>query len=132
MLNKSKVYEQNGLFLSKQRISKGDEIIIGYKGLLLTSGASQVYMHVGYGENWDYCEDIPMIFSDGMFKVKLKVREEGQLGIAFKDPAENWDNNSGQNYCFKVVKKASRVSKEKTETKKEVKATKPRTQKVKK
>lgn len=109
MLNKSKAYEQNGLFLSKQRIYAGDEIIIGYKGLLLTSGAQQVYMHVGYGETWEHCEDIPMIFSDGMFKVKLKVKKEGQLGIVFKDPANNWDNNSGQNYNFKVVKKVSKV-----------------------
>lgn len=128
MLNKSKAYEQNGLFLSKQRIFAEDEIIIGYKGLLLTSGARQVYMHIGYGENWEHCEDIPMIFSDGMFKAKLKVKVEGQLGITFRDPANNWDNNSGQNYNFKVAKKVRRVTKEKAE----VKANRSKEQKVKK
>ena len=117
VLNKSKVYEQNGIFLSKQKMSEGDEIIVGYKGLLCTSGAKQVYMHVGYGDSWDEVEDVPMIFSDGMFKVKLTIKKEGQLGVAFKDPADNWDNNSGQNYNFKVSKRVSRVKKEKAEAK---------------
>lgn len=111
MLNKSKIYEQNGLFISKQRITAGDEIIIGYKGLLASSGAKQVYMHVGYGEEWEDCEDLPMIFSDGMFKAKVLAKKEGQLGVAFKDPADNWDNNSGQNYNFKIYKKPERTKK---------------------
>jgi len=111
VLNKSKAYEQNGIFISKQKITVGDEIIVGYKGLLASSGAKQVYMHVGYGETWEECEDIPMIFSDGMFKVKLTVKKEGVLGIVFKDPVENWDNNSGQNYNFKVSKKVEKAKK---------------------
>jgi len=112
LLNKSKAYEQNGIFISKQRITEGDEIVIGYKGLLASSGAMQVYMHIGYGENWDDCEDIPMIFSDGMFKVKITAKRQGPLGIVFRDPADNWDNNSGQNYNFTICKKAVRTKKE--------------------
>lgn len=117
MMNKAKMYEQNGIFLSKQKMSVDDEVIIGYKGLLLTSGAQQVYMRVGYGEMWDDCEEIPMMFSDGMFKMKMRLKREGQMGIVFRDPANNWDNNSGQNYCFKVGKKVSRVRKKKSDTK---------------
>ena len=111
------MYEQNGIFLSKQKIAVDDEIMIGYKGLLLTSGAQQVYMRVGYGEMWEDCEEVPMIFSDGMFKIKMRLKREGQMGIVFRDPANNWDNNSGQNYNFKIGKKISRVKKMKNEAK---------------
>ena len=131
MLNKSKIYEQNGIFLSKQKMSVGDEIVVGYKGLLSTSGAMQVYMHVGYGEDWQECEDIPMMFSDGMFKVKMVLKREGQLGMAFKDPADNWDNNSGQNYNFTVTKRVSRVKKDK-DNKEKAKKTKAKKQFTKK
>ena len=117
MMNKAKMYEQNGIFLSKQKIAVDDEIMIGYKGLLLTSGAQQVYMRVGYGEMWEDCEEVPMIFSDGMFKIKMRLKREGQMGIVFRDPANNWDNNSGQNYNFKIGKKISRVKKMKNEAK---------------
>lgn len=117
MMNKAKMYEQNGIFLSKQKMSVNDEVVIGYKGLLLTSGAQQVYMRVGYGEMWEDCEEMPMVFSDGMFKMKMRLKKEGQMGIVFRDPANNWDNNSGQNYNFKVGKKVSRVKKMKSETK---------------
>ena len=119
MLNKSKMYEQNGIFLSKQKMSVGDEVVVGYNGLLATSGARQVYMHAGYGEDWQDLEDFPMMFSDGMFKVKMTVKREGKLGIAFRDPAYNWDNNSGQNYNFTVEKKVSKAKGKKVETKKE-------------
>ena len=137
MLNKSKIYEQNGLFLSKQKITEGDELIVGYKGLLVSSGAKQIYMHIGYGEEWDECEDMPMIFSDGMFKVKLLAKKDGTLGIVFKDPADNWDNNSGQNYNFKVSKKETKAKKATKATKakktaktaKAVKTAKPTKQK---
>ena len=122
MLNKSKVYEQNGIFLSKQKMSLGDEVVVGYNGLLSTSGARQVYMHVGYGDEWQDCDDIPMIFSDGMFKAKIVMKREGQLGIVFRDPADNWDNNSGQNYTFSVAKRVSKVKKEKVTKAKEVKS----------
>ena len=44
MMNKAKMYEQNGIFLSIQKMSVDDEVVIGYKGLLLTSGAQQVYL----------------------------------------------------------------------------------------
>lgn len=117
MMNKAKMYEQNGIFLSKQKMSADDEVIIGYKGLLLTSGAQQVYMRVGYGEMWEDCEEMPMLFSDGMFKMKMRLKREGNMGIVFRDPANNWDNNSGQNYNFKIGKKVSRVKKMKNENK---------------
>jgi hypothetical protein len=42
------------------------------------------------------------------------------LGICFKDNADNWDNNSGENYVFGVSKKPSK--KEKTVTVKASKA----------
>jgi hypothetical protein len=38
-----------------------------------------------------------------------------QFGICFKDTAENWDNNSGENYVYSVSKKP--VKKEATEKK---------------
>ena len=132
MLNKSKVYEQNGIFLSKPKMSLGDEIVVGYNGLLSSSGARQVYMHIGYGEEWQDVDDIPMMFSDGMFKAKIMLKREGQLGIAFRDPADNWDNNSGQNYNFEIAKKVSKVKKDKAvKSAAKAKVTKPKSVKSK-
>lgn len=50
-----------------------------------------------------------MIYEFDTFKAVFKILLTGSLNVAFKDSAENWDNNSGQNYSFSVGKKQKAV-----------------------
>ncbi|MDP4094919.1 MAG: carbohydrate-binding protein [Bacillota bacterium] len=108
MVTKAKSYIDNGVTISKSSISEGDEIVITYSGLLAASGADTVFAHIGYGEAWDNKDYIPMIKEGDIFTAAFKVGQPGTLNICFKDSAENWDNNSNQNYSFKIKKKAVR------------------------
>ncbi len=103
-------YADNGLILSKASLTVGDEIEISYSGLLAKSGADQIFAHVGYGENWDNKEFILMENEGGVFKVAYKILFSGVLNIAFKDRGDNWDNNSSNNYSFKVSGKEKKVT----------------------
>jgi len=121
-------YEANGLTLSKANIKVGDEVIITYNGLLAKSGADTILVHFGYNESWEEKEFVPMQMEDGVFKAAIKVKLPGSLNMSFKDSADNWDNNSQQNYSFKVANKTSRTAKTvKDEEKKEAKAKTART-----
>lgn len=106
MAEKIQQYSDNGVFISKSQIYPGDEITVTYSGLLVNSGADMVYIHLGYGENWDNKDLIQMKHDGEAFKATFEVVQVGTLNIAFKDRAENWDNNSANNYSFKVTKKA--------------------------
>ena len=119
-----KSYEDNGILLSKKALYSGDKIKLSYTGLLAQSGAQSIFLHVGFGDKWEKSSLIPMELEQGVFSSELDILDDKSFGVCFKDSAENWDNNSGENYVFKVSTRT--IKKEKTEVAK-VKKTKTRT-----
>jgi hypothetical protein len=101
-----KSYDENGVLLSKKALYSGDIITVSYTGLLVQSGAKSVFLHVGFGDKWENPSLIPMNFENGVFTADFEIMECKEFSICFKDTAENWDNNSGENYVFSVSKKA--------------------------
>ncbi|MDK2824665.1 MAG: hypothetical protein PWQ67_1544 [Clostridia bacterium] len=79
----------------------GEEIRVGYNGLLAQNGAEQVYLHVGYDNNWHDLEDIPMQKDvDGWYCEFIPQYSE--VNFCFHDSANNWDNNNGSNWSIKL------------------------------
>lgn len=104
-------YEGNGVIISKTPLKSGDEVTLVYEGLLAKSGADKVYAYVGYGEAWDESGFIPMEGNDGSFRTTFEVIGKDSLNISFKDSADNWDNNSSNNYIYKLAKTVRRSAK---------------------
>ena len=96
------IYYENGLIVTPNVLAKGDRASVVYKGLLKESGADAVYMHVGYGPNWKNSQDIKMKKIKEGFETELPITSDLPLNLAFKDSADNWDNNSSRNYTFEV------------------------------
>jgi hypothetical protein len=72
-----------------------------YNGLLAKNGAKDIYAVVGHGKgtNWGDVKYYPMNSSGSQsYELLLPVDEKKDINVAFKDGADNWDNNSGQNY----------------------------------
>ena len=101
----SQPYAENGVFISNSSLSVGEEVAITYEGLLAKSGADQIFLHIGYGEEWLDKTFIPMERENGVFKGTFKIALPDDLNISFKDSANNWDNNSSMNYSFKITGK---------------------------
>lgn len=95
-------YYQNGLVVTPNVLAEGDVASVVYKGLLKNSGADEVYMHVGFGEHWHDTKDIKMKKVGDSFESVLPITSSLPLKIAFRDCANNWDNNSSRNYTFEV------------------------------
>ena len=119
---KKGIYDENGVKLSKQSAKIGDKVELIYNGLLKNSGATEVKAHIGYNEGWDEIQTLDMELKDDAFTVSLTLTNSGTLKCAFVDPLGNWDNNSGENYSFKVAKttqaKKASVAKKEPATKK--------------
>jgi hypothetical protein len=80
-----------------------DTLRLTYNGILAKSGAQEVYAVIGYGNNlkWEDIEYYPMHkVGDQSFELIFPVKRAGNINVAFKDSANNWDNNSGMNYSF--------------------------------
>lgn len=129
MAVKNQPYEENGVLTSKASLNAGDEISLTYKGLLVECGADKVFAYVGYGEDWNEKAFIPMAYDGSQFKAELKLTVAGVLNVAFKDSADNWDNNNGVNYTFKVGAKKKAPAKTAGE-KKPVEKAKAKTEKA--
>ncbi|TYQ16407.1 UNVERIFIED_CONTAM: putative carbohydrate-binding protein with starch-binding CBM53 [Acetivibrio alkalicellulosi] len=124
------LYADNGVEVSKSSICVGDEVTLSYSGLLAQSGAEVVYAHIGYGDEWEEKEFIPMERNKDVFEARIKVNHADNLNVAFKDNGDNWDNNSHSNYSFKISKKAAKTQKTTAETEKKATASKSSAEKT--
>lgn len=97
-------YMHNGVVIKPSLPTPGDSITVMYDGLLSKSGASHVYAHTGFGDNWERTFDYPMTRTSSGFETTINVEHADTLNICFKDCADNWDNNSGKNYTFDISK----------------------------
>ncbi|NMA66846.1 MAG: carbohydrate-binding family 25 protein [Clostridiaceae bacterium] len=76
---------------------------IKYNGLLAQSGAQSVKGVYGFGSNqqWENVSEAELIKEgSGEFSAVIPIEQGKNVNLAFKDSAENWDNNSGMNYTF--------------------------------
>ncbi|HOJ78085.1 MAG TPA: carbohydrate-binding protein [Bacillota bacterium] len=95
----------NGVFLDPVPITLGDEVKIKYKGLLADAGANKIYLHAGFGHSgkWDKVLELPMKKTkDGGWSVKIQMTEPSSFNFCFRDDAQNWDNNNGNNWSFQI------------------------------
>jgi hypothetical protein len=82
--------------------AKGQNVRIEYRGLLAQSGADQIWMHRGF-DGWNKTEDICMSRTpQNSFSCNTEVRGNKEMNFCFKDSANNWDNNSGQNWTVPI------------------------------
>ncbi|KNY25751.1 carbohydrate-binding protein [Pseudobacteroides cellulosolvens] len=100
--SKNNEYLQNGLTISPAVPTAGEKVKVQYDGLLSKSGASDLYVHIGYGSNWQKSSFFKMNKSLTGFEASLPVEYGDTMNLCFKDSADNWDNNSGRNYSFDV------------------------------
>lgn len=82
----------------------GKLVKIRYNGSLCNAGASKVYLHIGYGDlrKWNNIQDIPMDYTQDGWEQTIQL-DEKQLNFCFKDVAQNWDNNNGMNWVYKIT-----------------------------
>ncbi|HMM22728.1 MAG TPA: carbohydrate-binding protein [Selenomonadales bacterium] len=98
------VYSAQGVGIEPALPSSQDTVTITYNGLLARSGATELYAHVGYN-GWQDIRDYPMLKTARGFETSvIPPAGAGSVSVCFRDPAGNWDNNSGSDYSFDLQK----------------------------
>lgn len=93
-------YSKSGVAFEKLSETQGE---ISYSGLLIKSGAQEVHGVYGFGsnQNWEAVSTLQLMKEgEDSYKAVIPIEQGKNINIAFKDSAENWDNNSGMNYTF--------------------------------
>lgn len=106
MVNKNKnSYIQNGIVIDPATLQPHRHATLTYNGLLTHNGANAVYAHVGFDREWKNKHDYKMTRKANGFEADIVVEDGNALNVVFKDCANNWDNNSGQDYTFDIAHK---------------------------
>ena len=98
----SNEYLSNGVIVTPANPEAYEHVTIVYNGLLAQSGATELYARVGFGNDWQGSQDVRMIKTRSGFEATITAANADSLNVCFKDPINNWDNNSGSNYVFSI------------------------------
>lgn len=89
-----------GVAISPASPSIGDHMTVLYDGKLSKNPNTDVTMHIGYGNNLDSEQDIPMVRRSSCFEATIPALRKDFLKISFKDVNNNIDDNNGEGYTF--------------------------------
>ncbi len=90
------------IFMEPGSPKKGDTVRLEYRGLLKESGADSVWLRCGF-DGWSNTQDIYMNRTPyGDFACNLQVQGTREMNFCFKDSAEHFDNNNGQNWNIPI------------------------------
>ena len=92
------------IFFNTDKIIEGSKVKISYVGYLFQNSSEDVYLHYGFGLNWDNVSDIKMEKTELGFQAEIDILDFESLNLCFKNNKEEWDNNFGQNFTFPIEK----------------------------
>ena len=97
------------IFFNTDKIVEGSKVKISYVGYLFQNGSEEVYLHYGFGINWDNVSEVKMEKTELGFQCEIDILEGDSLNLCFKNGNGEWDNNSGNNYVFQIEKKPTEL-----------------------
>lgn len=92
------------IFFNTDKLIENSTVKISYTGKLFQEGSDEVFVHYGFGTNWDNVNEIQMEKSEIGFQAEIELISGESLNLCFRNSNNVWDNNEGQNYTFQIEK----------------------------
>ena len=92
------------IFFNTDKLIENTTVKISYTGKLFQENDEDVFVHYGFGNNWDNLNEIKMERSELGFQAEIELVSDETLNLCFRNANNEWDNNEGQNYIFPIEK----------------------------
>lgn len=92
------------IFFNTDKLVENTKIKISYAGSLFQDGSEEVFIHYGFGLNWDDLGEIQMEKTELGFQAEVELISSETFNFCFRNGNNVWDNNEGQNYVFPIEK----------------------------
>ena len=92
------------IFFNTDKLVENSKVKISYTGKFFQDSYEEVFIHYGFGINWDNVNDIKMEKTELGFQAEIELGEGETFNFCFKNGNDEWDNNEGQNYVFPIEK----------------------------
>ena len=92
------------IFFNTDKLIENNKVKISYTGKLFQNGSEEVFIHYGFGNNWDNLNEQKMEKSELGFQAEIELISSDSLNLCFRNSNNEWDNNDAQNYIFPIEK----------------------------
>ena len=92
------------IFFNTDKLIENTVVKISYTGKLFQENSEKVFIHYGFGIQWNDLNEIEMEKTELGFQAEITLAAFDTFHFCFKDANGNWDNNNGQNYIFPIEK----------------------------
>ena len=89
------------IFFNTDKLIQGETVKISYTGNLFQANVDKIFIHFGFGQNWNGLSEIEMTKTDLGFQTEITLSDTDEtFNFCFRDDYGNWDNNEGVNYTI--------------------------------
>lgn len=92
------------IFFNTDKLVENSKVKISYTGKLFEGNGDNVYLHYGYGLQWDNVSEVEMVKTELGYQAEIELLTSDSLNLCFRNANNEWDNNNGQNYSFPIEK----------------------------
>ena len=92
------------IFFNTDKLVENAMVKISYTGQLFEDNSEKVFLHYGYGAQWDNISEAEMQRTELGFQAEIELISSDALNLCFRNGNNEWDNNNGQNYSFPIEK----------------------------
>lgn len=92
------------IFFNTDKLIENTTVKISYTGKLFQEGSEEVYVHYGFGPNWNNVTEKQMEKTELGFQAEIELSSDETLNLCFRNSNNEWDNNDSKNYTFEIEK----------------------------
>lgn len=90
------------IFFNTDRLVPNTKVKISYTGKFFQDASTNVYIHYGFGSEWEGVVDAEMIKTDLGFQIEVDLLDKETFNFCIKNEKGEWDNNNDENYIFTI------------------------------
>ena len=90
------------IFFNTDRLVPNSTVKISYTGKFFQDASTNVYIHYGFGSDWEGVVDAEVTKTDLGFQIEVDLLDKETFNFCIKNEKGEWDNNDDANYIFKI------------------------------
>lgn len=90
------------IFFNTDKLIQNSTVKLSYTGKFYEENCEEVYIHYGFGPNWENVSEVKMEKTELGFQTEIELLEDSSFNFCFRNENNEWDNNDCQNYVFEL------------------------------
>ena len=97
------------IFFNTDKLVENSNVKISYTGKFFQESCEKVFIHYGFGLNWDNVCEVEMERTELGFQAEIFLGEGDSFNFCFRNDNDEWDNNDCKNYTFEIEKRQNEL-----------------------